>query len=228
MEMFGWDGQRVLDRYLSAESLAREEFLDKVRWQQNWGGAFEDYEPLVQFAKDRRLPLIAMNPPKSLVRNVAKQGLDQARRDPEMAQWGMRDEMLVEDPIYRERIVQQIRACHDAGPDAMYQTMYEASMVREEGMAKTIASQVERLRSASDRSAGPVVSYTGGGHVQFNLPVPKRVARRLNNEVRQISIYLASFEKDRIGDLQDMLREKIADVVWLTPVSTLGPPRRCR
>jgi hypothetical protein len=46
--------------------------------------------------------------------------------------------------------------------------------------------------------------------------------------VRQVSIYMTSFEKERIGDLQDMLREQIADYVWLTSVSAQGPPRRCR
>jgi uncharacterized iron-regulated protein len=169
-----------------------------------------------------------MNLPKNLVRNVAKQGLDQARRSPEMAQWGMRDEVIVEDPAYRARILQQLQACHDGGSDAMYQTMYEASMVRDEGMAKAIVSQVERLRAGSNRSAGPVVSYTGGGHIQFNLPVPKRVARRLDNQVPQVSLYMTSYERDRIQDLQDMIRAKIGDYVWLTSASAQGPPRRCR
>ena len=72
MEMFGWDGQPALDRYLRSEKIVRSEFLEQVSWKQNWGGAFEDYEPLAQFAKDQRLPLLAMNPPKSLIRQVVK------------------------------------------------------------------------------------------------------------------------------------------------------------
>ena len=75
--------------------------------------------------------------------------------------------------------------------------------------------------------AGPLVSYTGGGHIQYNLPVPKRVARRLTGQVHQISVYMRSFEVGRIEELQDMIREKIADYLWLTPVSTQGPPPRC-
>ena len=226
MEMFGWDGQPVIDRYLSTAEADRKEFLDHVGWQHNWGGPFEDYEPLVQFARDRSLSLVAMNPPKSLIRTVAKQGLDQARRGSEMAQWSLQDETIEEDPIYRARILQQLRACHDGGSDAMYRTMYEASMVRDEGMAKVIASHVERLRTKP--FTGPVVSYTGGGHIQLNLPVPKRVARRLDHHVRQVSIYMTSFEKERISDIQDMVGEQIADYVWLTAVSVYGSPRRCR
>jgi hypothetical protein len=106
--------------------------------------------------------------------------------------------------------------------------MYEASMVRDEGMAKTIVVLVESLRRLADSSAGPVVSYTGGGHVQHNLPVPQRVSRRLSGAIRQTSIYMTSYEDGRREDLREMLTGKIADYIWLTPVTEEGMPRRCR
>ena len=115
MEMFGWDGQAALDQYLSGFEMNRQEFLEAVRWQQNWGGPFEDYEPLVQLAKEHHWTVDAMNPPKPLVRIVAKNGLAQAESDPMMAQWGMKDEAIVDDPIYRTRILQQLQACHGKG-----------------------------------------------------------------------------------------------------------------
>ena len=228
MEMFGWDGQPVLDRYVGGNELSRQEFLVQVAWPQTWGGPFENYEPLVAYAKSAHLPLAALNPPKSLVRLVARKGLIQARQDAEWTRWRMQEETIVDDPAYREKIIEQLRACHDGGPDEMYQTMYEASMVRDEGMARTIVSLVEAMRASSDASAGPVVSYTGGGHIQYNLPVPKRVARRLSNQVRQLSIYMTSFEQGRLDDLHEMITGKIADYLWLTPVSAQGIPRRCR
>ncbi|MDZ4732323.1 MAG: ChaN family lipoprotein [Nitrospirota bacterium] len=227
MEMFGWDGQAALDQYLSGSTMNRQEFLEAVRWQQNWGGSFEDYESLVQLAKEQHWAVDAMNPPKPLVRIVAKNGLAQAETDPMMAQWGMKDEAIVDDPIYRARILQQLQACHSGGADSFYQTMLEASMVRDEGMAKTLARRLNQIRSGSDTMAGPLVSYTGAGHIQYNLPVPKRVARRLTNQLRQVSVYMKSFEVGRSEQLQDMIREKIADYLWLTPVSAQGPPPRC-
>lgn len=228
MEMFGWDGQAALDQYLGPEDLGREAFLTAVQWKQNWGGPFEDYEPLVQLAKERHLSLVAMNPPKIVVRKVAKQGLEEARRSPEMEQWDLQGEVFVEDSAYRARILHQLKACHDGGQDAMYEKMYEASMVRDEGMAKTLVAQVQNGRNGDDRAAGPVLSYTGGGHVQYNLPVPKRVARRLDGEVRQVSIYLTSFDQSRTEEVRELLKDRIADYVWLTDVSPGGPPRRCR
>jgi uncharacterized iron-regulated protein len=227
MEMFGWDGQAALDQYLFGSDMNRQDFLQAVKWQQNWGGPYEDYEPLVRLAKEQHWAVDAMNPPKPLVRIVAKNGLAQAESDPIMAQWGMKDETLVDDPIYRTRILQQLQACHGGGADNRYQTMFEASMVRDEGMAKTLVHRLNQIRSGSDMMAGPLVSYTGAGHIQYNLPVPKRVARRLTGQVRQVSVYMTSFDVRRIEELQDMIREKIADYLWLTPVSEKGLPRRC-
>lgn len=228
MEMFGWDGQGLLDRYVGGSGLGRQEFLEQIGWQHNWGGPFEDYEPLVAYAKTHQLTLAALNPPKTLVRTVARKGLVQARLDPDWIRWGLQDETIVDDPAYRERILQQLRACHDAGPDALYQTMYEASMVRDEGMAKTIVSLVEARRTGQASPPGPVVSYTGGGHIQYQLPVPNRVARRLAGRVRQLSVYLTSYEESRGDELRDIIEGRIADYVWLTPVGAHGPPRRCR
>lgn len=227
MEMFGWDGQAALDQYIFGSEVNRQEFLEAVRWQQNWGGSYEDYEPLVRLAKEQHWTVDAMNPPKPLVRIVAKNGLAQAESDPMMAQWGMKDEAIVDDPIYRARILHQLQACHGGGADSLYQTMFEASMVRDEGMAKTLVHRLNQIRSGSDTTAGPLVSYTGGGHIQYNLPVPKRVARRLADQVRQVSVFMTSFEVGRIEELQDMIREKIADYLWLTPVSAKGLPRKC-
>jgi uncharacterized iron-regulated protein len=227
MEMFGWDGQTALDQYLSGLDLNRQEFLEAVRWRQNWGGLFEDYEPLVQLAKAHHWTVDAMNPPKPLVRIVAKNGLAQAASDPMMAQWGMKDEAIVDDPIYRARILEQLQACHGKGDDSLYQTMLDASMFRDEGMAKTLVHRLNQIRSVIDTMAGPLVSYTGAGHIQYNLPVPKRVARRLTDQVRQVSVYMTSFEVGRSEELQGMIREKVADYLWLTPVSAKGPPRRC-
>jgi uncharacterized iron-regulated protein len=228
MEMFGWESQPLLDRYVQGSDLTRQDFLNQLGWSQNWGGPFETYEPLVTFSKTEQLRLVALNPPKPLVRLVAKKGLEQASREEEWARWNMQHETIVDDPSYRQKIFEQLRACHGGGSDDMYRKMYEASMVRDEGMARTIVNVVEAVRGLGDPAAGPVVSYTGGGHIQYNLPVPKRVARRLSGRIRQASIYMTSYDEGRREDLQEMLTSRIADYVWLTPVSPEGMPRRCR
>ena len=230
MEMFGWDGQPALDEYLSKDSpLSRSDFLDRVRWTQNWGGAFEDYEPLVTFARDRGISILAMNPPRPLIRQIVKVGLATVREGHEWAQWGMDQENIVDDPTYRARITDQLERCHGGGGHAdHFRTMYEASMARDEGMAKTLAAELKKLRRDSPESRKVIVSYTGGGHIQYNLPVPLRVDRRVDSGAKQTSVYMTSFDASRLEDIRELAGEGVADYIWLTPTGRKGPPKRCR
>ena len=149
MEMFGWDGQEALDSYVSGIQSMSDEFLEEVRWKQNWGGEFSDYGPLVTFARERQLPVRAMNPPKPLIRRILKLGLEPMKHEPEWAASGMAQEEIVDDPAYHTKIIDQLRRCH-GGTEEHYRTMYEASMVRDEGMAKTLVQRQEEIRRAAD------------------------------------------------------------------------------
>jgi hypothetical protein len=72
------------------------------------------------------------------------------------------------------------------------------------------------------------VSYTGGGHIQYQLPIPKRVLRKRGSDIQQKTVYMASFQPDHPEEVEELLRDAIADYVWLTPVSANGPAKRCR
>jgi uncharacterized iron-regulated protein len=221
LEMFSWDGQPALDRYLIDIAPAKLQFLQEARWQENWGGPYEEYEPLIETARRYHLPIIALNPPRPLVRKIAREGLRPASLDAEMARWGLQGEQFVRDAAYRDTILEQLRACHRGLPPNAYQRMYEASLFRDEGMAKTISDAAGRLPEA-----GPIVSYTGAGHIQYRLPVPNRVARR-RPELRQITVYLVTLDPAHVQDLDPLLYLPIADYLWLTPPSQHGPPARC-
>jgi uncharacterized iron-regulated protein len=223
LEMFSWDGQAGMDHYLSNPEITTDTFLEEAHWKQNWGGAYEEYEPLIILARDHHLSLMALNPPRPLVREIATDGIEKVRTKPEMAQWGMRDETFVEDPEYRDRILKQLRSCHEGLTAAAYERMYEASVFRDESMAKTIA---DRLRGLPE-GAGPIVSYTGGGHIQYRLPIPNRVVRRYGTPLRQVTLYLAALDPNRSHEVNELLQPAIADYIWLTPSSPQGSSRRC-
>jgi hypothetical protein len=101
--------------------------------------------------------------------------------------------------------------------------MYEASMFRDEGMAKTISDALRKLPPLS----GPVVSYTGSGHIQYGLPVPHRVQRRLG-PILHPTIYLIPLIPSHEEEIGELIRQSIADYIWLTPASIRGPTPRCR
>ncbi len=223
IEMFGWDGQEALDRYVSGDVVDEPQFLRDVRWKANWPGIFPNYAPLLRFAHEHGLGAVAMNPPRSLVRRVSHEGLAQALQHPDMRTWGMQDETFADDPEYRRIIMPQLTGCHPPMKEVREEWLYEASIFRDEGMAKTVAG---RLTRASE-IRGPVVSYTGDGHIQYKLPVPKRVARRMNGSVHQTTIYMSALERDHPEYIEELLDERIADYIWLTPIGDHGPPVRC-
>ena len=227
LEMFGWDGQAGLDRFLSDPGVSPEPFLKEARWEDNWGGSFSDYEPLIAFARTNHLAVRALNPPRWLVRRVAKQGLASALTDPDMGRWGMWNQTLVDESAYRDVIIRQVHLCHGGLSEDAYRRMYEASLFRDEGMAKTLTETLGRQTKPDDLLVGPVVSYTGGGHIQYRLPLPNRVERRARRPVKQVTVYMTSFDPERAGDITELLKDGIADYLWLTPVGRDGMPRRC-
>ncbi len=221
MEMFSWDGQHGLDRYIQEPGFTTQQLVEESQWNTNWGGEFADYQPLATFAKSHRLRILGLNPPRSVVRVVATKGLTDARQDPEMRKWPIED-LVTDDPEYEKLIFEQIEACHPGLPDHVYSRIFEASIVRDEGMAQVITNYLH------DKSptAGPLVSYTGGGHIQFTIPVPKRVERK-HPGVKSVTIYLEAWDPSKEEEVRSELKTGIADFLWLTPLGPKGLQPRC-
>lgn len=70
LEMFERDVQTVLDEYL-ASLITEQHFLSSSR---PWGNYKTDYRPLVEFAKEKKLPVIAANSPRRYVNMVSRGG----------------------------------------------------------------------------------------------------------------------------------------------------------
>ncbi len=221
MEMFSWDGQSGLDRYIQESNFTTEQLIKDSQWTTNWGGEFADYQPLVTFAKSHQLKIFGLNPPRPLVRLVATKGLTEAWQDPEMRKWPIQ-EIVTDDPAYEQLIFEQIEACHPGLPDHVYRRIFEASIFRDEGMAQVIATYLN-TRSPTD---GPLVSYTGGGHIQYKIPVPKRVERK-HPGVKSVTIYLKAWDPSQEEEIRSELQTGIADFLWLTPLGPKGLQPHC-
>lgn len=71
-EMFERDNQSQLDHYLSGKFDAKT-LKDSARL---WNNYATDYQPLVDFAKDKKLKFIATNVPRRYASQTAKEGLE--------------------------------------------------------------------------------------------------------------------------------------------------------
>ncbi len=221
MEMFSWDGQVGLDHYIQNPDSSLEQVIEESKWSENWGGEFANYQPLVAFAKSHQLDLLALNPPRALVRLVATQGLTKAMADPEMAKWSIPD-LVTDDDEYENLIFEQITACHAGLSDQVYRRIFDASIFRDEGMAQVIGKYLDN----KSPSEGPLVSYTGGGHIQYRIPVPKRV-QRTHPDANILTIYLVAWDPSKEDEVLDALKNGIADIIWLTPLGPNGVQAKC-
>ncbi len=222
MEMFSWDGQPALDQYTQQHTLTHEQFLKESHWDESWGSDFKTYEPLVHFAKEYKLSLYGLNPPRKLVRMVATQGLESAMLDPVMDTWNVKKDISLDDQEYKDVIFKPIELCHPGMTEKMYERYYQASIFRDEGMAKVITNYLENKLQGQ----GPLVSYTGGGHVQYDVPVPNRV-RRDAKPIKDISIYLISLDPTREDEVQTAIDGGIADYIWIRELGPGGPQPKC-
>ncbi len=84
MEMFERDTQIVLDEYLK-DIITEKKFLDDSR---PWNNYKTDYRPLVEFAKQNKLNVIAANTPRRYVNVVSRNGRDALNQlSPEARRW---------------------------------------------------------------------------------------------------------------------------------------------
>jgi len=74
-EMFPRRVQGVLDRWVAGE-LSETKFLEAADWTRVWGFATEHYLPLFHFARLNRIPMLALNVERSLIRALGRKGTD--------------------------------------------------------------------------------------------------------------------------------------------------------
>jgi uncharacterized iron-regulated protein len=70
LEMFERDVQIVLDEYVK-DLITEKKFLDDSR---PWNNYKTDYRPLVEYAKQNKLPVIAANAPRRYINMVSRGG----------------------------------------------------------------------------------------------------------------------------------------------------------
>lgn len=70
LEMFECDVQENLDRYL-AGTITEAAFLEQAR---PWPNYNTDYRPLIEFSKEKKIPVLAANVPRRLASKYAKSG----------------------------------------------------------------------------------------------------------------------------------------------------------
>jgi uncharacterized iron-regulated protein len=158
LEMCERDGQAALDAYLAGKTA--EDALPKA--VVGWSNYKTDYRPLVEYARAKRLPVLATNAPQRIVRRVGKEGLAAVLPSLTDEEKGFVAAYVTapEDDYFRRFSevmgggMGSAGGAHGGGMDAAtLRRVYEAQCLRDDTMADTVARAV---------AAGRVVVHVNG------------------------------------------------------------------
>jgi uncharacterized iron-regulated protein len=161
MEQFNLDHQDELNRYLQGEIGETEMIEDAGAWD-NYRAS---YRPLVEFARQLNLPVIAANAPADVVRCVGRKGSEYLNGVSDTIKQKLPTDPFMDTPAYREKFMAAIGASHQAD-DTMSERMdntYKAQLLRDNTMATRI------LQALKEHPGHQVLHLTGTFHSEEGL-----------------------------------------------------------
>lgn len=175
MEQFERDVQGVLDDYLAGKA-GELSLAEKGRTWQSYGTT---YRPLVEYAKEHRLPVIAANAPEKVIRCVGREGLGFLVKISPAARGWAAAEVHAGEGKYRDKFMGF--AMGDAGhgggkqgdaPSAQAIRGFEAQATRDDTMAESIFLHLQKSPGRK------VVHLTGSFHSDDFLGTVERLQMR--------------------------------------------------
>jgi len=185
MEMFQRPFQSAMNEYL-ADNIGEKEFLKRTEYFKRWQFDYNLYREIIEYARAKNIPVIALNLWAEIIRKVAIDGLDgltQTERGELPASMDMSDE------AYRERLEEAFRQ-HRNHENKNFDNFYQSQILWDETMAHSID---EFLRK---NPGYQMVVLAGTGHIMYDSGIPKRAFRLNGREYATIIPWAESIEKD--------------------------------
>jgi uncharacterized iron-regulated protein len=178
LEQFERDVQPVLDEYM-ADKIGEEALKRSGR---AWPNYAEAYRPLVEFAKENKLPVIAANAPASFVRCVGQDGPEALSRATPERRGFAAAELHLDTGLYKDKFLRFLREdpLHGApetdkskgDPTPAEERSFAAQVTRDDTMAESIFLHLQK------NPGRKVVHVTGNFHVEGFLGTAERLALR--------------------------------------------------
>jgi uncharacterized iron-regulated protein len=168
VEYFQRSFQPYLDAYI-AGNISEREFIIKTEYFERWGYDYRLYRPIFQYAREQRIPLVALNAERELTDEVGKAGLEaipSADRD------RLPQQIEQPDSGYRQRLREAFEE-HPGAASGDFERFVEVQSVWDETMAQSASVY---LAAHPDKS---MIVLAGSGHIAFGSGIPGRVRWRL-------------------------------------------------
>ena len=210
MEMLPRQAQPALDRWVSG-AMSEAALLRETQWSKVWGFDSDLYLPIFHFARMHRVPIVALNVNRELVREVGEKGW---KAIPAERREGVSDPSPP-NPAYREQLRSWFEQHgNDSGKDpAAFERFVEAQLTWDRAFADALAG-------AADRTPGAlVVGIIGSGHLLNGYGVPHQLRAKGAGTAK---VWLPVSSETDCSELPASL----ADAVFsIGPVSSVETPR---
>ena len=168
MEMFQKPYQQVVDDYLAGR-IDEVAFLKKTEYFSRWRYDYNLYKPIIDYLKQQRIPLVALNIHGDLTRKVAREGMydlsDKQKKE-------LPSDMNFSNETYRKDL-NQVFTVHNKQENLKdFNYFLQAQMVWDEGMAESAH------RFLANHPEHKMVILAGNGHVRYKYGIPDRLYRR--------------------------------------------------
>lgn len=167
MEAFQRPFQRHIDDYIKGR-IDERRFLKDTEYFKRWGLDYNLYKPIIDFAKENGIPIVALNIDGKITSKVSKSGLDSLTEEERMS---LPAEMDFSDEDYRERLREVFKE-HPNSRQGNFDFFLQAQIVWDETMAESIDGF---LKEHPDYQ---IVVLAGSEHVKYGSGIPKRAFRR--------------------------------------------------
>ncbi|MEO8890509.1 MAG: ChaN family lipoprotein [Coleofasciculaceae cyanobacterium] len=185
MEIFQRPYQNIVDQYLIGK-ITEAQLVEQTEYEQRWGFSWEYYAPILRFAKLHQLPVLALNTPTEVTRQVARNGLESLTPE-ELKYIPPLTEIKTDNADYRKMALASYEQHSQAGKgnSASFERFFTALVLWDETMAEKIAQFVK------DNPDYQVVVLAGKSHIIYGYGIPSRIARRLDDKLIQRSVLFA-------------------------------------
>ncbi len=167
MEMFQKPFQKTLDDFIAGR-IDEKNFLKRSGYFKRWGLDYNLYKPILDFARMKKIPVIALNLEREIIEKVSKSGID-SLSDEERKE--LPSEMDFSDTEYRERL-KEIFRMHKDFKERNFDYFFQSQILWDETMSQSVE---EFLQKNPDYQ---IVVLVGQGHLRYGAGIPKRTYRR--------------------------------------------------
>ncbi len=208
LEMFPYTEQRFLDQWRDG-LLTEEGFVTLSRWYEHWGYHWRYYRDIFLFARDHRIPMVAVNTPRDVVAAVRKKGFanlspdEAAHIPPSGVDVDSADHMAFFKSSFSEG-----DTLHGGMTDEAWKGMLSAQATWDATMGWNAIEALQK-RGTPDTL---MVILVGSGHVAYDVGIARQARRWFDGQVATLIPVPVALPNE--GKSIDSLRASYAGFVW--------------